>query len=43
MRELAGKLNTDLPFAKRDIAWGKLDAKALSELLKLFRNVYVPV
>lgn len=43
MRELAGKLHADLPFAKRDIAWGKLDAKELSEMYKLFRNVYVPV
>lgn len=43
MRELAGKMHADLPFAKRDIAWGKLDAKDLSELYRLFRNVYVPV
>ncbi|KAL2020820.1 hypothetical protein VTK56DRAFT_7913 [Thermocarpiscus australiensis] len=43
MRELAGKLHADMPFAKRDIAWGKLDAKDLSELLKLFRNIYIPV
>jgi hypothetical protein len=43
MRELAGKMHADLPFAKRDIAWGKLDAKDLSEMYKLFRNVYVPV
>ncbi|KAJ4287454.1 hypothetical protein N0V88_007640 [Collariella sp. IMI 366227] len=43
LRELAGKLHADIPFAKRDIAWGKLDAKDLSEMYKLFRNVYVPV
>ncbi|KAK4043842.1 hypothetical protein C8A01DRAFT_43220 [Parachaetomium inaequale] len=43
MRELAGKMHADLPFAKRDIAWGKLDAKDLSEMYKLFRNVYIPV
>ncbi|KAL2195453.1 hypothetical protein P885DRAFT_70547 [Corynascus similis CBS 632.67] len=43
MRELAGKMHADLPFAKRDVAWGKLAAKDLSELYKLFRNVYVPV
>jgi hypothetical protein len=43
MRELAGKMHADLPFAKRDIAWGKLDAKDLSEMVKLFRNVYIPV
>lgn len=43
MRELSGKLHADLPFAKRDIAWGKLGAKDLSKMYKLFRNVYVPV
>ncbi|KAH6627549.1 hypothetical protein F5144DRAFT_603805 [Chaetomium tenue] len=43
LRELAGKMHADLPFAKRDIAWGKLNAKDLSELVKLFRNVYIPV
>ncbi|KAK4141413.1 uncharacterized protein C8A04DRAFT_39139 [Dichotomopilus funicola] len=43
LRELAGKMHADLPFAKRDIAWGKLDAKDLSEMYKLFRNVYIPV
>jgi hypothetical protein len=43
MRELTGKLHADMPFAKRDIAWGKLDAKDLSELSNLFRNVYIPV
>ncbi len=42
-RELAGKLHADLPFAKRDAAWGKLDAKDLSETYKLFRNVYIPM
>jgi hypothetical protein len=43
MRELAGKLHADMPFAKRDVAWGKLDAKDLGEIYKLFRNVFVPV
>lgn len=43
LRELAGKLHADTPFAKRDFAWGKLDAKDISELFKLFRNVYIPV
>jgi hypothetical protein len=43
LRELAGKLHADLPFAKRDIAWGKLDAKDLSEVYTLFRHVYIPV
>ena len=43
MKELMGKMHVDLPFAKRDIAWGKLDAKDLSEMFKLFRNVYIPL
>ncbi|GAB1320884.1 ER transporter 6TM N-terminal domain-containing protein [Madurella fahalii] len=43
MRELMGKLHADMRFAKRDIAWGKLDAKDLSELFNLFRNVFIPV
>ncbi|KAL2131186.1 hypothetical protein VTI74DRAFT_5434 [Chaetomium olivicolor] len=43
LRELAGKLHADIPFAKRDIAWGKLDAEDLGEMYKLFRNVYVPI
>lgn len=41
--ELAGKLNADMVFAKRDIAWGHLDARDLSDMMTLFRNVYIPV
>ncbi|KAK1832231.1 hypothetical protein QBC39DRAFT_371079 [Podospora conica] len=41
--ELAGKLNADIVFAKRDIAWGHLDATDVSEMATLFRNVYIPV
>lgn len=43
MSELAGKLQADLVFAKRDIAWGKLDARDLSDLSKHVRDVYVPI
>ncbi|KAK3374804.1 hypothetical protein B0H63DRAFT_452637 [Podospora didyma] len=43
MRELAGKLHADLPFAKRDFAWGKLDAGDLSEMFRLVRDVYIPI
>ncbi|KAK4167698.1 hypothetical protein QBC43DRAFT_202945 [Cladorrhinum sp. PSN259] len=43
LRELAGKLHADIPFAKRDFAWGKLDAKDISELFSMIRNVYIPV
>lgn len=41
--ELAGKLHTDIVFAKRDIAWGHLDARDLSAMMTLFRDVYIPV
>lgn len=43
MRELMGKLHADMPFAKREIAWGRLDAKDLSKMFNLFRNVYIPM
>ncbi|KAK3952214.1 hypothetical protein QBC32DRAFT_145674 [Pseudoneurospora amorphoporcata] len=43
LRELAGKLHADMGFAKRDIAWGRLDAKDLGHLFTLLRNVYIPV
>ncbi|KAK3386225.1 hypothetical protein B0T20DRAFT_474183 [Sordaria brevicollis] len=43
LRELSGKLHADMAFAKRDIAWGRLDAKDLSHVFTLLRNVYVPV
>jgi len=43
MSELAGKLHADMTFAKRDIAWGKLDAKDLGELFTLVRDVYIPM
>ncbi|KAK0662997.1 hypothetical protein QBC41DRAFT_27189 [Cercophora samala] len=43
MRQLAGKLHADIPFAKRDFAWGKLDGDDIGQLFTLFRNVYIPV
>ncbi|CAK7207995.1 hypothetical protein SEUCBS139899_010829 [Sporothrix eucalyptigena] len=42
-REMSGKIQADITFAKRDYAWGKLDAKDLSELSKLLRNATIPV
>jgi len=42
-REVAGKLHADMPFAKRDVAWGKLDARDLGEMFALLRNVFTPV
>lgn len=43
LKEMAGKLHADAPFAKRDIAWGKLDARDLGKIIRLFRNIYIPV
>lgn len=43
LRELSGKLHADMAFAKRDIAWGRLDAKDLNHMFTLLRNVYIPV
>ncbi|KAH8899072.1 hypothetical protein GQ53DRAFT_635582 [Thozetella sp. PMI_491] len=43
LRELVGKAHADLEFAKREVAWGKLDAEALEEIFKLIRNVYTPL
>ena len=43
LKEMAGKIHADAPFAKRDVAWGKLDAKDLSKTISLFRDVYIPV
>jgi hypothetical protein len=39
---LHGKLQGDLPFAKREIALGKLDANDLKEMNKLIRNIMLP-
>jgi hypothetical protein len=43
VREMSGKIQADITFAKRDVAWGKLDAKDLSEIAKLIRNAAIPV
>ena len=40
---LHGKLHGDIPFGKREIAWGKLDAKDLDEIFKLFRSILIPL
>lgn len=40
---LHGKLHGDMPFGKRETAWGKLDAKDLDEIFKLFRNILIPL
>lgn len=40
---LHGKLYGDLAFAKREVAWGKLDQKDLDEIFKLFRGILIPL
>jgi hypothetical protein len=39
---LHAKLQADLPFAKREIAFGKLGAQDLKEMNKMFRQVMLP-
>ncbi|KAF2466093.1 uncharacterized protein BDR25DRAFT_237792 [Lindgomyces ingoldianus] len=41
--ELHGKLHGDLPFAKREIAYGKLGPEDLGEIFKHLRAVMVPM
>ena len=41
--ELYGKMHTDITFAKREMAWGKLDASDIDELLKLFQDIMSPM
>ena len=41
--ELHGKINADAPFAKRELAYGKLDASDISELIKLMQQILLPV
>ncbi|KAF2716485.1 hypothetical protein K431DRAFT_316508 [Polychaeton citri CBS 116435] len=40
---LHSKMQMDLTPAKRDFAWGKLDAKNISEICRLLRAVFIPV
>ncbi|KAK6584933.1 hypothetical protein PZA11_003157 [Diplocarpon coronariae] len=40
---LHGKLYGDIPFAKREFAWGKLSAKDLDEIFALFRGILIPL
>lgn len=40
---LHGKLHGDMPFAKREFAWGKLDAKDIDEIFTLFRGIIIPL
>lgn len=40
---LHGKLHGDMPFAKRELAWGKLDQQDLDEIFRLFRSILIPL
>ncbi|KAK2629287.1 hypothetical protein QTJ16_000107 [Diplocarpon rosae] len=40
---LHGKLYGDIPFAKREFAWGKFGAKDLDEVFVLFRGILIPL
>ena len=40
--ELSGKLNGDLPFAKREVAFGNLGPDGIQELSRLIRRVMLP-
>lgn len=43
MSGLLGKMNQDITFAKREFAYGKLDASDIDSLFKLFRNIMLPL
>ncbi|KAH8668497.1 hypothetical protein BX600DRAFT_379553 [Xylariales sp. PMI_506] len=43
MRELAGKLQADLSFARRDVCWSKLDPEDLTTIFELLRAIIVPI
>ena len=41
--ELFGKMHADLPFAKREIAWGKLNSSDLEQFFKLLQHIMMPL
>lgn len=43
LTSLHGKLHGDMAFAKRECAWGKLDAKDIDEIFTLFRGIIIPL
>lgn len=43
LKGLHGKLYGDMPFAKREMAWGKLNAKDIDEIFTLFRGIIIPL
>lgn len=43
LRQLSGKMQADLPFAKRDFAWGKLDGCDVKMLFYHLRSCLIPI
>jgi hypothetical protein len=43
IRELAGKVQADLEFAKRDFSWGKFDAMELTVTFLKIRSCLIPI
>jgi hypothetical protein len=43
LKGLHGKLYGDLPFGKREVGWGKLNADHLDEIFILFRKILIPL
>lgn len=41
--EFHSKFSADMAFAKREVAYGKLDATDLSELQRLLRLIMIPI
>lgn len=41
--DLYGKMHPDIAFAKREMAWGKLDASDISEMYKLMQGITLPL
>lgn len=43
LRDLAGKVHGEIKFAKRDMAYGKLDATDIGDIFKLTRAIVIPM
>ncbi|KAF1938497.1 hypothetical protein EJ02DRAFT_383606, partial [Clathrospora elynae] len=43
LQEMHGKITADLPFAKREIAYGKLTPEDLEAMFKILRSILLPV
>ena len=43
LQALFGKIHGDMPFAKRELAWGKLNCTDIDEISKLFRGILTPL